>query len=615
MLTALLISSVEDLASLAIGYRVGTAGGRNLVVLCPRKDTQAGLDQAKPESEGQPELVGAVLEWCAAQGVVLPVYDCRGPKPERSVLAAVAELGATDLVLLDSLEGGGIRALNARLLRVAPVHVVLLEGGEGLSGPQRVLVPQLGGGGGHTIRYAARYLGAERVPVCALADPRAISRSRRVYTSAKERLSSDRHKAMTQEEPSGTIEDRLRELIEPGDLVLFDAEEVKRVKEVSVTLRELRRERPGEAFALGLTRAEHAVGPGRFERFIERIRLHAPTLSRDQRREVYLTLEKGGQLSTDFVMMLMMSASIAALGLIQSSTAVVIGAMLVAPLMTPLLAIGMSLVQGNIQMFRRAWRAVVIGVLGALLASMAIALLSPWDELSAEVVARGAPNPFDLLIALLSGVAAAFALARPGLAGTLVGVAIAVALVPPLAAVGISTVKGELGMAGGAAMLFLTNLLAIIIGAALVFRFFGFDASLRGRKAPKWVAITLVVLIGAMFPTTAALMATLQDQVGQGVSRPYARPLPRSMRDRIVERVEQQSGAEILMMAESAIEHGFGREVVVLVNGPVDPTLEEDLLAILRAGTNASTPVRVLMVPGISASGMGMLPEGESPAK
>ncbi|MCA9283717.1 MAG: TIGR00341 family protein, partial [Phycisphaerales bacterium] len=489
MPTLVVVLDEDVLASTSAAIRIASAIGPGVALLCTRRDDAPGLELVAPNSTDRSGLVQATVAQLESVGsAVPPVYDCRGPKVDRAVLSALSELEAHRIVVPANLgDRSTSQALVRRLIRVAPVDVVLLDSGSSPDPPRRVLVPQLEGGGAHALRLASRFVGSTDATIEAMADPTAVGRSRRVFGGVRDRLPGDRQQQFTQSEPAGPFDAALANAVANGDLVLVDADDLRHVPRVLAVLGELRRSKPDTAFAVGLTRAEDAVGPGRIQRAIERLRLHAPTLTREERREVHQLLERGGSLSANFMVMLVLSASIAALGLIQSSTAVVIGAMLVAPLMTPLLAIGMSLVQGNVQLFRKATRAVALGVCGALLASMFIAMLSPWSDLSAEVVARGSPNPFDLCIALLSGIAAAYALARPGLAGTLVGVAIAVALVPPLAAVGIATVKLHFAIASGAAVLFLTNLLAIIFGAAVVFRFFGLDASLRGRRTPRWV--------------------------------------------------------------------------------------------------------------------------------
>jgi hypothetical protein len=210
------------------------------------------------------------------------------------------------------------------------------------------------------------------------------------------------------------------------------------------------------------------------------------------------------------------------------------------------------------------------------------------------VIARGGPNLFDLGIAVSSGMAAAYALARPGLAGTLVGVAIAVALVPPLSATGIAVAKGEAAVAIGAAVLFVTNFLAIVLGAAMVFRFFGLQVARRGETAPAWVrGVTLTLVIGVA-AVTAPLAHNLLTQVRVGVSRPIERPLPRSLRDAIRERVEGSGAATILSMAQQELEPGRGVEIVLVWTRAVDASIARDLESLVQRTMGSSTPVRVL---------------------
>ena len=161
-----------------------------------------------------------------------------------------------------------------------------------------------------------------------------------------------------------------------------------------------------------------------------------------------------------------LSTAIATLGLIQNSTAVVIGAMLVAPLMTPLLGAGLALVQANLPLLREASKAISLGFLSALTIGFVLGYGVPDVQLTAELQARGGPNLLDLGIAFLSGIAAAHCVARPNLSAALPGVAIAAALVPPVATTGVSVAIGEYANARGAALLFATNVVAIILGAS-----------------------------------------------------------------------------------------------------------------------------------------------------
>ena len=166
-------------------------------------------------------------------------------------------------------------------------------------------------------------------------------------------------------------------------------------------------------------------------RWLDRLFVGFPKLDRDGRIELFGRIETGAQGGVDYVVMMMLSSSLASLGLIEGATAVVIGAMLVAPLMGPLIGAGLALVQGNLRFFRKSIGVTFVGIGIALAVSACIGLINPGFEPSLEIEARGTPDLFDLAIAFVSGMDAAYASGCPNVAGTLAGVAIAAALVPP----------------------------------------------------------------------------------------------------------------------------------------------------------------------------------------
>lgn len=239
--------------------------------------------------------------------------------------------------------------------------------------------------------------------------------------------------------------------------------------------------------------------------------LWVPQMERDQRVELYDRLQTGSRWGFDFMALIALSTSIAALGLVQSSTAVVIGAMLVAPLMTPLLGAGLALVQGNRVLLKDAVRAVILGFVLALFIGVLVGLASPVKVLTAEMAARGGPNLLDLGVALLSGVAAAYASARPHLIAALPGVAIAAALVPPIATVGLGIAFGEFAVARGAALLFITNVVAIVLGAALALWLTG----VRGSGARLWARRVIVIMALGLVGLTIPLGVYLLDVTGR----------------------------------------------------------------------------------------------------
>ncbi len=163
------------------------------------------------------------------------------------------------------------------------------------------------------------------------------------------------------------------------------------------------------------------------------------------------------------------STLIACLGLVANSAAVIIGAMLVAPLMTPLFGISMALVRGEPRLLGRALRAEIVGVflglgLATLFGTLPLAL-----EVTPEMLSRTQPNLLDLLVAVLAGFAGAFAMIDERLSPTLPGVAIATAIVPPIANSGLCLAVGAFQGAYGSFLLFLANALSIIIVSCATF--------------------------------------------------------------------------------------------------------------------------------------------------
>jgi uncharacterized hydrophobic protein (TIGR00271 family) len=207
-----------------------------------------------------------------------------------------------------------------------------------------------------------------------------------------------------------------------------------------------------------------------------------------------------------YAFMILMSAGIAMLGLLLSSPAVVIGAMLISPLMGPIVGLGFALATTDSREIRRTLGALIAGALLAVLFTAFIALLSPLQTVTPEIAARTRPNLFDLLVALFSALAGTYAMIR-GKAGTIVGVAIATALMPPLATVGFGIATWNGTVAGGAFLLFLTNFMMIAIAAGGMARLYGFGRALSPRQT--WVQS---LFIGAIF---LALAIPLGLSLGQ----------------------------------------------------------------------------------------------------
>ena len=261
-------------------------------------------------------------------------------------------------------------------------------------------------------------------------------------------------------------------------------------------------------------------------------------------------LTQGSIWGPDFIGMLGMASAIASLGLLQNSPAVVIGSMLLAPLMTPILGYGLAVQQANRKLARHCRHTIQLGFLLTLAVSFLIGIITPSGEtLSEEVLARGGPNILDLLIAVFAAGAATFAMARPNIVGAIAGVAIATALVPPVCSIGISLASAELQNALGAFVLFVTNLIAIIVVSSLTFKLLGVThlrVQRRYIRLAWYIRLSLVVLLLVL---AGPLSKTLIDQLQEGKHVPIANPVTSAVRTALYERVAQDEGVEIMFLA------------------------------------------------------------------
>lgn len=224
------------------------------------------------------------------------------------------------------------------------------------------------------------------------------------------------------------------------------------------------------------------------------------------------------RLSGHFLFMTVMSAGIAILGLLLSSPAVVIGAMLISPLMGPIVGFGFALASFDFIELRRSLLALLTGIVVAVGFTAAVVALSPIQTVTSEIAARTRPNLFDLAVAVLSGLAATYAMVR-GRHGAIVGVAIAVAVMPPLAVVGFGVATGNVSILGGAAFLFFTNLMAIGLSAAALARWYGFGHLLSPRQT--W--LQLMLILGALATLAVPLGLALRQIAWEAVATRQAR--------------------------------------------------------------------------------------------
>lgn len=232
----------------------------------------------------------------------------------------------------------------------------------------------------------------------------------------------------------------------------------------------------------------------------------------------------------NFATLILLSSAIAAFGLLADSGAVVIGAMLVAPLMTPITAAAAALVTARNRRFATAAAVIAFGtalaiLVGWVISAVAGTTVTGGDDLPQQVNSRTFPGLLDLGIAITAGAAAGYIAPRRSVTSALPGVGIAVALVPPLATVGITAHVGLRDEAENALLLYLTNLAAIVFAASLMLLLAGFrpeTGSARGHVSSR-LAVTLLVVVAIAIPLSIHTRYTIQDtSLGRSVTRAVA---------------------------------------------------------------------------------------------
>ena len=233
--------------------------------------------------------------------------------------------------------------------------------------------------------------------------------------------------------------------------------------------------------------------------------------------EIHQEADESRRFDVVYFAMLVLSSLIALLGLLLNSPAVIIGAMLISPLMGPILSCGLALTAADWNIGKKAARNVALSVAEAIVITVLATWLSPLREVTPEIMARTNPNLMDLLIALFSGIAGTLALASRKTAMTILpGVAIATALIPPLATVGYGIGTAQWPIASGALMLFLTNFAAIVLSAGLVFLLIGVrpQSAVADRQhfiARYRIAIAVLLLLGLSVPLMRTLRSAAQE--------------------------------------------------------------------------------------------------------
>lgn len=201
------------------------------------------------------------------------------------------------------------------------------------------------------------------------------------------------------------------------------------------------------------------------------------------------------ELDYDYVVLTLGACLIATLGLLSNSAAVIIGAMLVAPLMSPIRSVAFGILEGDLELVTTGLKALGTGTFISIALSALIGLSSGFLGYGSEVLARSSPTLLDLGIAITAGGLSGYAKVQPRLSSTLAGTAIAVALMPPLCVVGLGIAQFDGALTRGASLLYLTNLFGITLACMVAFFLAGYSPFRRARRPLGVVVLLTGVLV------------------------------------------------------------------------------------------------------------------------
>ena len=486
-----------------------------------------------------------------------------------TVLDVIAESSATQAIMC-GLRKQGEESLQAQqrrqLLRGATCEIVLLRVASRMPTGHGVLVPITNGPHSDAaLNLAADLVEGDHGPATALyvePDVGTIAKrvGERILDSIMAKTLASRsddlsRRVVIHDHPHVGILEVVKEL-EP-ELILLGSSKANALGQRLRSTVGLRVVKGTENVAVGVVRAGIPLRTRTLRRLSELVQQAVPQMEREARIDLVERVQSNSQWDFDFVSLTCLSTVIAGIGLIQNSPAVVIGAMLVAPLMTPMLGMGLALAHGNPYLVRTSGRSIVLGFVTAVGLAFLLGKCHPGlYEASSEMLVRNWPTMLDLFVAFVSGIAAAYASSRPNLLAALPGVAIAAALVPPIATAGLAASIGNYSLAMGAALLFTVNMVAIVLAAAVTL----WAVGLRGERGSTSTRVAGWSLVGA----------TLLMGIQLSFAPPtYEAPMPIS--DAAVEVIDDLIGDRWRLLEVHLDENVVPAELLVRLGGSEPP--------------------------------------------
>lgn len=285
-------------------------------------------------------------------------------------------------------------------------------------------------------------------------------------------------------------------------------------------------------------------------------------------KELFTQLRHNARPSQNYVILMILSVILATLGVFADSSPVIIGAMILAPLMAPIISFSMGVLRQDRNLMKNSFITMMVGIGVGYVFAILFTIITPINQINAEITSRIEPNIIDLGIAIISGAAGAYAYSKEEIAKTLAGVAIAVALVPPLAVSGIGIAWLNFDIFFGAFLLLITNLTGMILAAALTFLFTGYSAFQLARKG---LLISLFVVLSISIPLAYGFFKVVEEN-----------KIIRSLNDKeikgvILEKVTMESRKPMVISLDFVVNHNPSTEEIDYIKRKIEQIVGEDV--------------------------------------
>jgi uncharacterized hydrophobic protein (TIGR00271 family) len=460
------------------------------------------------------QILAATVE---SSGVEMEFLIREAPSVARGILDTALEVGADLLLLGARRTSRGHVVLGSvvdSVLDTAPCDAAVLRTPQSgkVASPTRIVVPV----DGSTQSRAAAQLGVilgtafsvsvEVMHVQASGDSRALGLGE-VELSLDGVDGADQAIRTVVNAPSAAS--GILGHISESDLVVMGASSRNQVAQwlFGNTSLDVLEQAPGTVLVLSRSNGARGVG-GRVR---QRLRRFRPQLTAMEQETVTWQAQSSAGLSIDFLVLITVAALLASFGLLQNSAAVIIGAMLVAPLLGPLTAFSVGMVTARLALLRRSLGTIAVGSGIAVMWGFLVGWASPIVTPTTELLARTRPSLLDGGVALAAGVVGAYAAARKDIPAALAGVAIAAALVPPICTVGLGLAAGDLDIARGALLLFVTNIVSVAVVGSVVFRWFGMRPTHKDHRQ-RWQYLSAVMVAAVALPAVFLLLRAAQEE-------------------------------------------------------------------------------------------------------